>query len=369
MHLVLKIIPKKWLITLALSALFLLGLILLGATMILVGGIESNKNQGDITYPQGGIGTANVSAEVMKWEPTVRKYAQQFGVEEFVPLILCLMMQESGGRGLDPMQSSEGAFNTKYCKQPNCITDPDYSIWAGVQEFKHAIERAGVTGPGDMDHIKVALQSYNFGPGFYDYVAVNGGKYTKELAISFSQMMYQKVKHTGMYRCVRPEMAPYQACYGDALYVDAVLKYYIPGVPVNGGGGGSSGSEVADVGRQWIGRSTYVFGGGRNQNDIARGIFDCSSFVRWAFEQVGMNVGSVGSTSTETLNKIGTRIPPAEMKAGDVIFFDTYKRDGHVGIVIDQNTFIGCQTNKGVSIESLSNPYWSRVFTGHVRRY
>ena len=64
------------------------------------------------------------------------------------------------------------------------------------------------------------------------------------------------------------------------LYVDAVLKYYQPGSVVSGGGGnpGSSGSKVADVGRQWIGRSTYVFGGGRNTNDIARGIFDCSSF-------------------------------------------------------------------------------------------
>ncbi|MDF9626452.1 bifunctional lytic transglycosylase/C40 family peptidase [Bacillus cereus] len=373
MHLVLKIIPKKWLIMIALSLLFLLGTILLGATMTLIGGMEGNKKQGDITYPQGGIGTANVSAEVLKWEPTIRKYAQQFGVEAFVPLMLSQMMQESGGRGLDPMQSSEGAFNTKYCKGPNCITDPDYSIWAGVQEFKHAIERAGVTGPGDMDHIKIALQAYNFGTGFFDFIANHGGKYTKELAIQFSAEQYQKVKHTGMYRCVRPEMIPYGACYGDALYVDAVLKYYTPGVPVNGGGGavggGSSDSQVADVGRQWIGRSTYVFGGGRNTNDIARGIFDCSSFVRWAFEQVGMNVSPMGAVSTETLNKIGTQISPMEMKAGDVIFFDTYKHDGHVGIVIDQNTFIGCQTNKGVSIENLSNPYWSKVFSGHVRRY
>ncbi|MGE1166900.1 lysozyme family protein, partial [Peribacillus simplex] len=87
----------------------------------------------------------------------------------FVALMLAQMMQESGGRGSDPMQSSEGAFNTKYCKSPNCITDPDYSIWAGVQEFKHAIERAGVTSPGDMDHIKTALQAYNFGTGFFDF--------------------------------------------------------------------------------------------------------------------------------------------------------------------------------------------------------
>lgn len=45
MHLVLKIIPKKWLIIIALSLLFLLGTILLGATMVLIGGMEEIKNK------------------------------------------------------------------------------------------------------------------------------------------------------------------------------------------------------------------------------------------------------------------------------------------------------------------------------------
>lgn len=375
MNLVLKLIPKKWLITFGLLVMGLFALLVMGvmSVFIVAMGSESGTESGEITYTGEGQ-VMNVSPEVMKWEPTIRKYAKEFGVEAFVPLMLAQMMQESGGRGSDPMQSSEGAYNTKYCKSPNCITDPDYSIWAGVQEFKHAIERAGVTGPGDMDHIKTALQAYNYGTGFFDFIFTIGGKYTKELAIKFSQQQYQKVKHTGMYRCVRPEMIPFQACYGDPLYVDAVLKYYQPGAVATGGGkhpggGGSSGSKVADVGRQWIGRSTYVFGGGRTQSDIARGIFDCSSFVRWAFEQVGMNVGDLGGTSTETLNKIGTKVSPNDMKAGDVIFFDTYKHDGHVGIVIDKNSFIGCQTNKGVSIEDLNNPYWKKVFSGHVRRF
>ncbi|ARC27489.1 MULTISPECIES: bifunctional lytic transglycosylase/C40 family peptidase [Bacillus cereus group] len=375
MHLVLKVIPKKWLITLALLVMGLFSFLLLGILSIFIAamGSDSGTDAGDITYTGEGQ-VMNVSPEVLKWEPTIRKHAKAFGVEPFVALMLAQMMQESGGRGSDPMQSSEGAFNTKYCKSPNCITDPDYSIWAGVQEFKHAIERAGVTSPGDMDHIKTALQAYNFGTGFFDFVGANGGKYTKELAIKFSQQQYQKVKHTGMYHCLRPEAVPYQACYGDILYVDAVLKYYQPGSVVSGGGGnpgsgGSSGSKVADVGRQWIGRSTYVFGGGRNTNDIARGIFDCSSFVRWAFEQVGMYTSPIGAVSTETLNKIGTKVSANDMKPGDVIFFDTYKHDGHVGIVIDKNTFIGCQTNKGVSIEDLNNPYWKKVFSGHVRRF
>ncbi|MEH7217031.1 lysozyme family protein, partial [Bacillus toyonensis] len=53
-----------------------------------------------------GIGTANVPPEVMKWEPLVRKYAQEFGVEPYVPLMLALIMQESNGRSLDVMQSA-----------------------------------------------------------------------------------------------------------------------------------------------------------------------------------------------------------------------------------------------------------------------
>lgn len=56
-----------------------------------------------------------------------------------------------------------------------------------------------------------------FGTGFFDFVGANGGKYTKELAIKFSQQQYQKVKHTGMYHCLRPEAVPYQACYGDIV--------------------------------------------------------------------------------------------------------------------------------------------------------
>lgn len=360
---------------LALAMMGLLLVFFMGVVTIITGGSDSGDSgtiSGEFVGGEGAV--QGVSEAVLRWEPVLRKHAKEFGVEGFVPLMMAQMMQESGGQGSDPMQSSEGAFNTKYCKGPNCITDPDYSIWAGVQEFKHAIERAGVTSPGDMDHIKTALQAYNFGTGFFDFVASNGGKYTKEIAIKFSQEQYKKVAHTGMYHCLRPEAVPYQACYGDILYVDAVLKYYQPGSVTTGGGknpgaGGNSGSKVADVGRQWIGRSTYVFGGGRNTSDIARGVFDCSSFVRWAFEQTGVNVSPMGSVSTETLNKIGTKISPNDMKAGDVIFFDTYKGDGHVGIVIDKNTFIGCQTNKGVSIEDLNNPYWKKVFSGHVRRY
>jgi hypothetical protein len=126
--------------------------------------------------------------------------------------------------------------------------------------------------------------------------------------------------------------------------------------------------KIATVGTKWIGNSTYVFGGGRSQSDIARGWFDCSSFVHWAYAQAGINLGDLSSISTETLNKLGKRVSINDIKVGDLIFWNTYKQDGHVGIYIGNGKFIGCQSSTGVAIEDINSSYWKSVFSGHVRR-
>lgn len=156
-------------------------------------------------------------------------------------------------------------------------------------------------------------------------------------------------------------------------YVEEVLGFadqYVKGyVAVNTGGGGDTGVAVVDVGNKWIGNSVYVFGGGRNQSDIARGRFDCSSFVHWAFKEVGVDLGPLTSTSTETLKHLGKPVSPSEMKPGDLVFFDTYKRDGHVGIYIGNNKFIGAQSSTGVAIADMSpGTYWAKEFNGRVKR-
>lgn len=125
---------------------------------------------------------------------------------------------------------------------------------------------------------------------------------------------------------------------------------------------------IASSGFKYIGKSKYVFGGGRSQSDIALGRFDCSSFVHWAYLQAGINLGPLTSTSTETLNKMGKRIPISEIKVGDILFWDTYKKDGHVGIYIGNGKFIGSQSSTGVAIVNLNNSYYNARFSGHVRR-
>ncbi|WP_408011128.1 lysozyme family protein [Pseudalkalibacillus sp. A8] len=49
-------------------------------------------------------GAANLSEEVLQHKPTVEN--KEYGIEKHVGILLALMMQESGGRGNDPMQVS-----------------------------------------------------------------------------------------------------------------------------------------------------------------------------------------------------------------------------------------------------------------------
>lgn len=124
-------------------------------------------------------GVAKVNAKVQSYDPIIRKYAQQFGIEPYVEIMKALMMAESGGRGTDPMQASESGFNTKYPRVPGGIKDPEYSIYVGVQVFKQALERANYD-------ILTAIQTYNFGPYFAVWIREHGGKYTLELAQKYS---------------------------------------------------------------------------------------------------------------------------------------------------------------------------------------
>lgn len=173
-----------------------------------------------------GIATANVSAEVLQYRPLVERIAARYGVENYVELILAVMMQESGGRGTDPMQASESGYNTRFPRGPGTITDPEYSIECGIQALRDVLTKAGCTGPADLDRIKLALQGYNYGSAYIDWAMERDGGYTKENAIAYSDMM-----------CSRPNW--HYDIYGDKEYVEHVLRYYIissPGgsYPANG---------------------------------------------------------------------------------------------------------------------------------------
>lgn len=112
---------------------------------------------------------------------------------------------------------------------------------------------------------------------------------------------------------------------------------------------------VTSVGYPFIGNSVYVFGAA----DPINGRFDCSGFVQWAFAQAGIAV----SRSTSGLASTGTKISKSDLRPGDLVFFNTYKRNGHVGIYIGGGKFIGSQSSTGVAIANMNDSYWGPRFS------
>ena len=155
-----------------------------------------------------------LSAEVLAHTQVIQRYASEFGIPEYVSVIQAIMMQESGGRGTDPMQASECPYNTQYPNTPGAIQDADYSIKVGVQYYADCVREAGCKSPQDMDKLKLSLQGYNYGNGYITWAIRKHGGYSEANALQFSQE--QAAAH-GWPR------------YGDPEYVPHVLRYYSGG--------------------------------------------------------------------------------------------------------------------------------------------
>ncbi|WP_096271068.1 C40 family peptidase [Paucisalibacillus globulus] len=94
------------------------------------------------------------------------------------------------------------------------------------------------------------------------------------------------------------------------------------------------------------------------------GGFDCSGFVSWAYGQAGVSLPS----STAAMQYSGTKVSYSDIRPGDLVFFNTYKTNGHVGIYVGNGKFIGAQNSTGLAVADMSSGYWKNHFSGHVRR-
>ena len=110
------------------------------------------------TFSSSSESSESLSEEVLAYTSVIQQYASQYGIPEYVSAIQAIMMQESGGRGTDPMQCSESPYNTRFPHTPGSITDPDYSIEVGVQTFADCISQAGCSSPQDMDKLITSAQ-------------------------------------------------------------------------------------------------------------------------------------------------------------------------------------------------------------------
>lgn len=149
-----------------------------------------------------GTAAEPLSEQVEAYRPMVSNYCSKYKIGEYTDLALALMMAESGGTEPDPMQAAEGAYGL-YCLKtknksgghhqgPNGIPTghSECSINAGVQELRDALKAAEVESPYDLDHIKVAIQGYNYGmTRWIKWIKAHGGRYTLALSQKYSATM------------------------------------------------------------------------------------------------------------------------------------------------------------------------------------
>ena len=293
------------------AVMMILVVVLLGCALALFGGNSGGDYQA-------------VSAEVEAYTPYIRQYAEEYGIGEYVELIKAVMMQESGGKGTDPMQCSECGYNTT----GGYIQDPILSINWGIHTLADSMNLAGVESPVDMEHIRLALQGYNYGPGYIYWAIRRYGGYDVTNALEFSENMKAQLG---------------TSVYGDPQYVYHVLRYYPYGRALNRIGDQTivevAASQLGNVGGEpywsWYGFESRVSW--------------CACFVSWCADQCGyIDAGIIPKFSGCVTGVNWFRGQnrwldgSVEPNPGMIIFFDWDNKGGsgpqdgladHVGIV------------------------------------
>jgi cell wall-associated NlpC family hydrolase len=122
--------------------------------------------------------------------------------------------------------------------------------------------------------------------------------------------------------------------------------------------GKAAAARAADNALKMLGKP-YRFGG------AGPAAFDCSGLVMFSYKQAGVPLPH----NTEQQRRISRHIQRAELRRGDLLFFDQEgKKNSHVGIYLGGGKFVHApSTGKHVRADRLDNPYWKKHLS-EVRR-
>ncbi|BCA85476.1 hypothetical protein EsVE80_09990 [Enterococcus saigonensis] len=125
-----------------------------------------------------GYRNYQILKRVHQYDADVTQAVKKYQIQEYEKVAQAIIFTESKGRGSDIMQSSESSYG-----QQNKIATSEESIDTGVEFLAKAIKKAKEK---NCD-IWTAVQAYNFGLDYINYVAKNGGKNTLKLAENYSK--------------------------------------------------------------------------------------------------------------------------------------------------------------------------------------
>ena len=175
----------------------------------------------------GGIFTVRTyknTNTVNSYRSDVQTLADQAGIGNYTDVILGIMYTESKGKGTDLMQSSESVYGSR-----GKIASQQESIENGVKQFAESYKQAKAAGCD----LNTAIQAYNFGTKYIQYVQERGGKNSVELAEEYSRDVLSPgygndQQHT--YRYMQMQSVLYNGGY---LYQNGGNMFYAEIVQMN----------------------------------------------------------------------------------------------------------------------------------------
>lgn len=249
-----------------------------------------------------------LSDNTISYTQDVKDAAVNEQVEDYVNYLLAIMEVESHGIGTDVMQSSESAG-----LPPNSFKTPQESIAQGAKYFASCVMKASEK---ECD-INTAIQAYNYGTGFIDYVAENGKAYTLDLAIAFAEE-----KSGGNQVAYKNQIAinyngGWRYAYGNMFYAQLVNQYIY-------NYDNATVQKIIDEAMKYSGWD-YISGGSSPDD----GGFDCSGLVQYVYGEAGINLPRLEKDQYEVCEEIEAE----NIQPGDLIFYKNETSNGEIGHV------------------------------------
>lgn len=249
-----------------------------------------------------------LSDNTISYTQDVKDAAVNEQIEDYVNYLLAIMEVESHGIGTDVMQSSESAG-----LPPNSFKTPQESIAQGAKYFASCVMKASEK---ECD-INTAIQAYNYGTGFIDYVAENGKAYTLDLAIAFAEE-----KSGGKQVAYKNQIAidyngGWRYAYGNMFYAQLVNQYIY-------NYDNATVQKIVDEAMKYSGWD-YISGGSSPDD----GGFDCSGLVQYVYGKAGINLPRLEKDQYEACEEIEEE----NIQPGDLIFYKNETSNGEIGHV------------------------------------